>query len=44
MRILLATVAALTILAGAARAQEVKLGYINKMGDHPWFVSVVAGS
>ena len=44
MRILLGTVAALTLLAGAADAQEVKLGYINKMGDHPWFVSEVAGA
>ena len=44
MRILLGTVAALTLLAGAAGAQEVKLGYINKMGDHPWFVSEVAGA
>ena len=41
--ILLGTVAALTLLAGVADAQEVKLGYINKMGDHPWFVSEVAG-
>jgi L-arabinose transport system substrate-binding protein len=31
-------------LAGAAAAQEVKFGYINKMGDHPWFVSEVAGA
>lgn len=44
MRILLGTVAALTLLAGTAGAQEVKLGYINKMGDHPWFVSEVAGA
>jgi L-arabinose transport system substrate-binding protein len=44
MRILLGTAAALTLLAGTAEAQEVKLGYINKMGDHPWFVSEVAGA
>src|SRR3954452_9428356 len=44
MRIPLGTVAALTLLAGATGAQEVKLGYINKMGDHPWFVSEVAGA
>ena len=44
MRNLLGTVAALTLLAGVADAQEAKLGYINKMGDHPWFVSEVAGA
>ena len=44
MRILLGTVAGLMLLAGTAGAQEVKLGYINKMGDHPWFVSEVAGA
>ena len=44
MRNLLGTVAALTFLAGVADAQEAKLGYINKMGDHPWFVSEVAGA
>ena len=34
----------MTLLAGVADAQEAKLGYINKMGDHPWFVSEVAGA
>ncbi len=28
----------------AARADDVKLGYINKMGEHPWFVAEVAGA
>ena len=25
-------------------ADDVKIGYINKMGDHPWFVAEVAGA
>src|SRR3954447_21060557 len=31
-------------LVGAAHADEIKLGYINKMGEHPWFVAEVAGA
>src|SRR5687768_12094703 len=32
-------------IGGSATAQDkVKLGYINKMGDHPWFVSEVQGA
>ena len=34
----------LLALAASGQAQEVKLGYINKMGDHPWFVAEVAGA
>jgi len=30
--------------AGFAHADDVKLGYINKMGEHPWFVAEVAGA
>ncbi len=31
--------------AGAALAQDTpKIGYINKMGDHPWFIAEVAGA
>src|SRR5579871_1061972 len=30
--------------ATAAHADELKLGYINKMGEHPWFVSEIAGA
>src|SRR5436309_15737403 len=30
--------------AGFAHAADVKLGYINKMGEHPWFVAEVAGA
>ena len=26
------------------KADNVKMGYINKMGEHPWFVSEVAGA
>lgn len=39
--LLLASVA----LSPAARAHDsIKFGYINKMGDHPWFVAEVAGA
>ena len=31
-------------LAATAHADDVKLGYINKMGEHPWFVAEVAGA
>lgn len=36
---LLAAIAALP-----AAAEDIKIGYINKMGDHPWFVAEVAGA
>ena len=26
------------------QAQDIKFGYINKMGDHPWFVAEVEGA
>ena len=29
---------------GTAGADDIKIGYINKMGDHPWFVAEVAGA
>ena len=29
---------------GAAGADDIKIGYINKMGDHPWFVAEVGGA
>jgi len=40
------TVLAFLAGAGAAHAQDetLKIGYINKMGDHPWFVAEVAGA
>ena len=28
----------------SAQAADIKLGYINKMGEHPWFVAEVAGA
>jgi L-arabinose transport system substrate-binding protein len=30
--------------AAPSYADELKLGYINKMGEHPWFVAEVAGA
>jgi L-arabinose transport system substrate-binding protein len=39
-------VVSFALIAGAAAAQAdaVKIGYINKMGEHPWFVSEVGGA
>jgi L-arabinose transport system substrate-binding protein len=37
-------VLATAALTAPAAAQDMKFGYINKMGDHPWFVSEVAGA
>lgn len=35
----------ITLLAPmVAQAQDLKIGYINKMGDHPWFVAEVRGA
>jgi L-arabinose transport system substrate-binding protein len=34
----------LTAVTGPALAEDIKIGYINKMGDHPWFVAEVAGA
>ncbi len=31
-------------LSPTASAEDVKMGYINKMGEHPWFVAEVAGA
>jgi L-arabinose transport system substrate-binding protein len=37
--------AAITLgVVGSAGADELKIGYINKMGEHPWFVSEVGGA
>lgn len=46
MNILKNTAAAVIALAVpfAAQADDLKIGYINKMGDHPWFVAEVAGA
>ncbi len=36
---------AIAVVPGLAGAQDdIKIGYINKMGDHPWFVAEVAGA
>ncbi|MER9771129.1 substrate-binding domain-containing protein [Mesorhizobium sp. M0220] len=32
------------LMSGAASADDIKIGYINKMGDHPWFVAEVGGA
>lgn len=40
----LTAVALMATAAGQAAAADVKIGYINKMGDHPWFVAEVAGA
>jgi L-arabinose transport system substrate-binding protein len=42
----LATLAILAagLMAGAASADDIKIGYINKMGEHPWFVAEVGGA
>jgi L-arabinose transport system substrate-binding protein len=34
----------LTAVTGPALAEDIKIGFINKMGDHPWFVAEVAGA
>src|SRR5262249_34250593 len=40
----LVALAALIAWGGTAQADEIKFGYVNKMGDHPWFVAEVAGA
>ena len=34
----------LTAVTGPALAEDIKIGFINKMGDDPWFVAEVAGA
>jgi L-arabinose transport system substrate-binding protein len=34
----------LIAMSAPAFAEDLKLGYINKMGEHPWFVAEVAGA
>ncbi|RVT85421.1 arabinose ABC transporter substrate-binding protein [Rhodobacteraceae bacterium CCMM004] len=43
-RTLTALGAALLAPLPAAADDDIKIGYINKMGDHPWFVAEVAGA
>ena len=40
----LAALAMAFTLATPAFADDIKIGYINKMGEHPWFVAEVAGA
>ena len=35
---------AFSSVAGLAQAEDIKIGYVNKMGDHPWFVAEVVGA
>jgi L-arabinose transport system substrate-binding protein len=43
--LLLVACAAATVLSATALADDaVKMGYINKMGEHPWFVAEVGGA
>src|ERR1700677_4445277 len=41
---LVAFVAATVVSAAALADDAVKMGYINKMGEHPWFVAEVGGA
>jgi L-arabinose transport system substrate-binding protein len=38
------TFVASTGAIATVKADDIKMGYINKMGEHPWFVSEVAGA
>lgn len=40
----LTALGAALLLPLSAQAEDLKIGYINKMGDHPWFVAEVAGA
>ncbi|KFB09351.1 substrate-binding domain-containing protein [Nitratireductor basaltis] len=45
LHLMTAACAATMLAVPAANAQDdIKIGYINKMGDHPWFVAEVAGA
>ncbi len=44
IRLLAAAACGVVALGVGARADDIKLGYINKMGEHPWFVAEVAGA
>ncbi|TIU76447.1 MAG: arabinose ABC transporter substrate-binding protein, partial [Mesorhizobium sp.] len=39
-----ATAAVALTVHGAGAQDKMKFGYINKMGDHPWFVREVKGA
>ncbi len=40
----LTAIGAALLLPLSVQAEDLKIGYINKMGDHPWFVAEVAGA
>ena len=40
----LAGLAGTLAVSTPAKADDVKMGYINKMGEHPWFVAEVGGA
>ncbi|WP_424928867.1 substrate-binding domain-containing protein [Amaricoccus tamworthensis] len=40
----LTAIGAALLLPLSVQAEHLKIGYINKMGDHPWFVAEVAGA
>ncbi len=44
IRTLAAGIGIAALALSAAQADDIKLGYINKMGEHPWFVAEVAGA
>lgn len=47
MKLTITTATALALAVGAvgtASAEDIRIGYINKMGDHPWFVAEVEGA
>lgn len=43
-RIITAAAVMVFVAPFSAQAEDIKLGYINKMGDHPWFVAEVGGA
>ena len=43
-RVALLSFAGAIAASASAKADDIKMGYINKMGEHPWFVSEVAGA
>ncbi|XDA98870.1 substrate-binding domain-containing protein [Sulfitobacter sp. LCG007] len=40
----LSSIGAALVLPLSVQAEDLKIGYINKMGDHPWFVAEVEGA
>lgn len=44
LKFTIACIAGLCMPLAAVADEDIKIGYINKMGDHPWFVAEVAGA